>query len=136
LKDSRIINRRSFLKLIILAATGLFLYLWFTITGRNRILTTGSSVIKIDTVKLSNGTYFYDDFILFLKNGNARFYSNKCTHAGCRINREIGGELVCTCHGSRFDPESGKVLRGPAGLPLKSLSHWIDAKTGETNVKL
>lgn len=131
-----LINRRSFLKLLILAATGLYYYLWSSITQRNRALTSGSSIIKLDIRKLASGIYFYDDFILFLKGENAGFYSNKCTHAGCVINREIGGELVCPCHGSKFDPETGRVLRGPAGLPLKSLTHRTDAKTGETIVKL
>ncbi len=42
----------------------------------------------------------------------------KCTHANCFENWELEeGELVCTCHGSRFDLE-GKVTKGPARKDL------------------
>lgn len=135
MKSTESIHRRTFLKLITLATGGLFFFLWSSITHRNRALTSKSSIFRINAGKLGNGTYFYDEFILFLKNGKAHFFSNKCSHAGCRINREVMGELVCTCHGSKFDPETGKVLRGPAIKALKSIPHWVDAKTGETIVK-
>ncbi|SNB44802.1 ubiquinol-cytochrome c reductase iron-sulfur subunit [Geobacter sp. DSM 9736] len=40
-----------------------------------------------------------------------------CTHLGCTVS-VTPGELVCPCHGSRFDRE-GNVIRGPADRPLK-----------------
>lgn len=40
-----------------------------------------------------------------------------CTHLGCTVS-VTPGDLVCPCHGSRFDRE-GKVLTGPADRPLK-----------------
>ena len=57
-------------------------------------------------------------------------YSALCTHQGCPT-KEIGslgqgkGNIICTCHGSIFDPgDNAKVLGGPAprrlaALPLK-----------------
>ncbi|GAB4297277.1 MAG: hypothetical protein Fur0034_07140 [Desulfuromonadia bacterium] len=42
-----------------------------------------------------------------------------CTHLGCTVS--VGeGEMVCPCHGSRFDREGG-VLSGPAASPLGRL---------------
>ena len=42
-----------------------------------------------------------------------------CTHAGCSMNFESGPEIVsCPCHGSQFG-EDGRVLRGPATIPLR-----------------
>jgi nitrite reductase/ring-hydroxylating ferredoxin subunit len=42
-----------------------------------------------------------------------------CTHLGCTVEEEAEG-FACPCHGSHFDPQ-GKVTRGPANKPLRSL---------------
>ena len=63
-------------------------------------------------------------------------YSKICTHAGCAVALyrtplfppvdEPPG-LVCPCHYSTFDPETGgTVLYGPAGRPLPQLPLTID----------
>lgn len=63
-------------------------------------------------------------------------YSKICTHAGCAIGLyrtplfppvdEPPG-LVCPCHYSTFDPETGgTVVYGPAGRPLPQLPLMID----------
>jgi Rieske Fe-S protein len=39
-----------------------------------------------------------------------------CTHLGCTVS-VTADELVCPCHGSRFD-RNGMVLKGPADRPL------------------
>jgi nitrite reductase/ring-hydroxylating ferredoxin subunit len=41
-------------------------------------------------------------------------YSAVCTHEGCTINDVQDGEMVCPCHGSRFQISDGAVTRGPA----------------------
>lgn len=41
-----------------------------------------------------------------------------CTHLGCVVKwAEEAGELVCPCHGGRFDAK-GNVLAGPPPSPL------------------
>lgn len=47
-----------------------------------------------------------------------------CTHAGCNVaSGEIEGrEVVCPCHGSRFDLITGEVKGGPATEPLEKHS--------------
>ncbi|MDN5899083.1 MAG: Rieske (2Fe-2S) protein [Brachybacterium sp.] len=45
-------------------------------------------------------------------------YSGYCTHNGCALRQEEEAELDCPCHGSRFDAETGEVLRGPATRQL------------------
>ncbi len=69
---------------------------------------------------------------------------DNCTHLGCTFPwNPNDNQFQCPCHGSRYD-EEGKVVRGPAPLPLKlvgvnvegeyiRISPWmeIDPRTGE-----
>ena len=43
-------------------------------------------------------------------------FDDTCTHRGCSLSDgELEGtSIVCMCHGSEFDMESGDVLQGPA----------------------
>jgi len=52
--------------------------------------------------------------------GGIRAYSARCTHLGCRIERVVGDEAVCPCHGSHFRAD-GTVAAGPAARPLRRL---------------
>lgn len=55
-------------------------------------------------------------YLLSLDDGGYSALSPICTHLGCTV--QIAGEqLVCPCHGSTYD-RTGRVLRGPASLPL------------------
>lgn len=44
---------------------------------------------------------------------------DRCSHRGCSLaNGEIeGDDVVCACHGSRFDLADGSLRRGPATAP-------------------
>jgi Rieske Fe-S protein len=44
-----------------------------------------------------------------------------CTHLGCIVNA-AATEFDCPCHGSKFDAATGKVLQGPAVVPLNSIA--------------
>jgi nitrite reductase/ring-hydroxylating ferredoxin subunit len=59
---------------------------------------------------------------ILIARANGRFHAlgNLCTHQGCRLsNGKIwGGRIRCPCHGSMFDPATGKVLQGPAENPV------------------
>jgi Rieske Fe-S protein len=53
--------------------------------------------------------------------GEIHAFSAVCTHQGCPVSPD-DGELVCPCHGSRFDLETAAVLGGPARRPLPSIA--------------
>ncbi|MFD3761821.1 Rieske (2Fe-2S) protein [Streptomyces sp. NPDC058622] len=53
--------------------------------------------------------------------GQYKAFSAQCTHAGCVLDKIVKGEGNCPCHGSRFDVETGAVLRGPATDPLPAV---------------
>ncbi len=52
--------------------------------------------------------------------GTFHAYYAVCPHAGVKVNRIEGQEIICDSHGARFSTDSGAVLKGPA---KKSLTH-------------
>jgi len=44
---------------------------------------------------------------------------NVCTHMGCMLSDGMlkGENVQCPCHGSVFDVQTGKVVKGPATKP-------------------
>lgn len=56
------------------------------------------------------------------KSGEFVCHSGICTHEGCPLTEIIGQEGVCNCHGSRFDVNTGAVIKGPATQPLPKQS--------------
>jgi Rieske Fe-S protein len=132
----RYINRKTFLKLATISAVAAFVALWRTMTSKSKKLSEQPVISRINTSKLGTGIFLFDKFIVVKSSSSLNVFSNKCTHAGCRINREIDGQLVCPCHGSRYDSLTGKVLQGPAGLPLSTIPFITDIKTGEIIIKI
>jgi nitrite reductase/ring-hydroxylating ferredoxin subunit len=60
-----------------------------------------------------------DTPVLLLREGEGeRIYAihDRCSHRGCSLSEgEVEGmEIVCSCHGSRFDLRDGAVRGGPA----------------------
>jgi nitrite reductase/ring-hydroxylating ferredoxin subunit len=58
-----------------------------------------------------------DTPVLLLRDGE-RIYAihDRCSHRGCSLSEGSveGSEIVCSCHGSRFDLRDGAVRGGPA----------------------
>jgi Rieske Fe-S protein len=52
-------------------------------------------------------------------------YTATCTHEQCTINGFTENVFQCPCHGSRFNPANGSVLRGPATQPLRRFTATI-----------
>ncbi len=58
--------------------------------------------------------------VLLVKDGDRIFaIHDRCSHRGCSLSQgELDGEeIVCGCHGSRFDLKDGSVKHGPATAP-------------------
>ena len=61
-----------------------------------------------------------DTPVLLLRDGELIFaLHDRCSHRGCSLSDgEVDGEeIVCACHGSRFDRRTGAVKGGPATAP-------------------
>ena len=57
------------------------------------------------------------DIVIREGNGTLVAHSAVCTHAGCTVGYQ-GGQLLCPCHGSIFNAQTGAVITGPAVTPL------------------
>ncbi len=133
---NKYINRKAFLRIITFGTATAFVALWGNMIGKQKQVNTKPVVTKLNAAKIGNGIFFFERFILVKSNSSLKVFSNRCTHAGCRINQEIAGQLVCPCHGSRYEAATGKVVQGPAGIPLSDIPFNTDAKTGEIIIKI
>ena len=136
LNQHKSINRKTFLRLITWLLGAAFIRLWYTLTVSHKQQAGKPFISRIDAARLGTGIFLFDKFIVVKSVSSLKVFSNKCTHAGCRINREINGQLVCPCHGSRYDPSTGNTLQGPAGLPLSTIPFSTDTKTGEITITI
>jgi nitrite reductase/ring-hydroxylating ferredoxin subunit/uncharacterized membrane protein len=58
-----------------------------------------------------------DTPVLLLRDGGSIYaIHDRCSHRGCSLSEGSveGSEIVCSCHGSRFDLRNGAVRGGPA----------------------
>jgi len=113
-----------------------FLKLWHRLTSKQKELSEKPVVNRLNAAKLGTGIFLFDKYIVVKSATSLKVFSSKCTHAGCRINKELDGQLICPCHGSKYDAETGKVLQGPAGLPLSTIPFSTDVNTGEILIKI
>ena len=51
-----------------------------------------------------------------------RAFNATCTHAGCIVTGVREEQIVCGCHGARFDTDSGKPQSGPARSALGKIT--------------
>lgn len=51
-----------------------------------------------------------------------------CTHMGCTVKFDsVSGQIVCACHGGRYDAKSGQNVSGPPPRPLKAYVVQVNA---------
>ncbi len=122
------ITRRRFAKYVGIISLIPLSYAWFSTTEKSIVTANKSEEVTLPA-DLQNGITFHDNFIVNKSDDEIDIFSSKCTHLGCKINKEENGKLLCPCHGSEYDL-TGKVLRGPADKALNKLNYRID-KSGK-----
>jgi len=78
-----------------------------------------------------------DTPVLLLRDAERLFaIHDRCSHRGCSLSDgELDGdEIVCVCHGSRFDRRDGSVKRGPATAPQPAFE--VRERDGRVEVRL
>ena len=129
-------TRRSILKSAV-AGLGLVAF-WLADSLAKRAETIPEFSTRTVSVPLraGDGIRFFDDAIVVRGDGGKlSVFSNVCTHLGCRITRTESNEIVCPCHGSRFDFR-GQVLGGPARHSLTPLTFEVDAAASLLRIQM
>ena len=86
----------------------------------------GSTIQELRMSKnIPSGLSISNEVIFYKSEQGLKIYSAKCTHLGCKINQVEGDEIVCPCHGSRYNIE-GKPIKGPSIKSLKELEFEFD----------
>ena len=60
------------------------------------------------------------------QSGAVHGFSATCTHQGCQVTEVRDGQILCPCHGSRFNAANGSVVAGPAPRPLPSVAVTVE----------
>jgi len=88
------------------------------LNAQSRVLAATTDELKPNSAKFFR---FLDKpaVLVRLPDGSYEALSAKCTHLGCTVSFEQAKDFFyCNCHGSEFSI-NGKVIRGPAQLPLQ-----------------
>jgi len=126
-------NRRYFLKSVFTALGIGFVVSWDKMINAQKKI-NGSRILSF-VFNPNKEIDFRNEVIIVSKDEPTKVFSSRCTHLGCKINKEHNGQLQCPCHGSTFDL-NGNATKGPAIKPLKQLEFEIDKVNNKISVEL
>lgn len=127
-------NRKDFLKgLMYLMILPFILLLNRMIKDHKRFGLSNRELRLINNIPA--GLSISNEVIFYKTNTDLKIYSSRCTHLGCKINQIDGNEIVCPCHGSRYNNE-GKPVKGPSIKSLQELNFEMDTESNEIVIKL
>ena len=130
----KLISRNSFFRIVAGLVLGLVAWLWYRISGFQTERESRMEFRHGNNIPL--GVSYFEKYYLIRTENSVRAFSTTCTHAGCRIGKGNENLLQCSCHGSRFEAETGKPLKGPAIKPLQEFECSFDEKAGQWVVRL
>jgi Rieske Fe-S protein len=133
------LSRRTLLKLL-LGISGIVAFFPFAsyvgyFSFRPEANTGKKQIAKLSDLPPNSALYFQwpsdsprDVNILIVDDSmKLRAYNARCTHLGCQLDYKPGLRLImCPCHGSMYDPASGKATRGPAVSSLTVIKLEVD----------
>jgi cytochrome b6-f complex iron-sulfur subunit len=131
---NKTLSRKQFFNTLATLTVGSLAILWWKVAERQTETESESMEWRIKS-SLIKGITFHEHFYLVVNGEKVKAFSAKCTHAGCRINKESNGLVICPCHGSRFDAYTGQPVQGPAANALSELSCSFDERSKEWIVK-
>ena len=120
----KLVSRREFFKNFFISLSLPLAWIWYSTTRRSNEVSIHTKKTVIDN-DFPNGITFHENFIVIKQNSSIKIFSSKCSHLGCRIKGTEQNDLVCPCHGSRYN-FNGDVVKGPAQNSLKLLEFKRD----------
>ena len=128
-------SRRHFLKGAITSLGALGFWMMDQAAKRTAAIPENRETTVTVPWDATNGIHFHDQVIVVNSSSGVAVFSSLCPHMGCRINRTEGAELLCPCHGSRFNLQ-GEVVHGPALRGLRALPFALDQTRAALRVTL
>jgi nitrite reductase/ring-hydroxylating ferredoxin subunit len=86
----------------------------------------GSALAATADVPEGGGVIKADYVITQPKSGTFKAFTNVCPHAGCKVDKVDGGQILCPCHGSKFAIDTGARTAGPANKGLEEIDIKVD----------
>jgi thiosulfate dehydrogenase [quinone] large subunit len=106
-----------------------------TAPGSGTAAPTGTPIGSASQVPVGGAAQFTDPktgnpgLVLQTSKGQFVAYDAVCPHAGCTVGYSPAAKLiVCPCHGSEFDPNTGAVVSPPAPHGLTPIRVAEDTK--------
>jgi Rieske Fe-S protein len=92
---------------------------------------SGSALASVDDIPSGGGLVLDDAKVVLTKadDGTVHAFSSICTHQGCPVSEVAEGRIICPCHGSQFEADTGEVAEGPASRSLPSVA--VAVRDGE-----
>jgi len=88
--------------------------------GGSAASSSGTALAATTEIPVGGGKVFADKDVVVTQptSGDFKAFSATCTHQGCKVKSVADGQIVCPCHGSKFNATDGSVTSGPAKRPL------------------
>ena len=122
-------SRKQFIKALLTIVLLPFLYFWKSISDDRKNDRRFNKFVNLKN-DFPLGISFTESFIIYKTNNDLKIYSSKCSHLGCKIKKVENDEIVCPCHGSKYDLH-GNVIKGPSTKPLIELNYKIGKHKNE-----
>ncbi len=126
-------SRHKFFKILAYIFILPTVYLLNRMAKDHKKFSTTESEYRIS--KPPQGLSINGPIIISKEENQTKIFSSRCTHLGCMINKVEGNEIICPCHGSKYD-KNGIPTKGPSIKALTKLDFYTDEKTKEIVVKL
>jgi Rieske Fe-S protein len=134
MKKRSSLSRRLFFRSMAGLSTGVVVWTWYRL-GQFQSEKENLAEFR-HGADIPLGVSYFGKYYLYRDETGIRAFSTSCTHAGCRIEKEHSGFLQCSCHGSKFEAETGKPVKGPALKSLQELDCHFDQKSDQWIIKL
>ena len=118
------LNRKEFIKGLMYLMLLPLLYILNRMVKDHKRFGSFKRELRLNN-NIPRGLSISNEVIFYKTNKELKIYSARCTHLGCKINQLENDEMVCPCHGSRYNTE-GKPIKGPSIKRLQELDFELD----------
>ncbi len=128
------LNRKDFIKGLMYIMLLPLLFLLNRMVKDHKRFGSTNKELRLSNA-IPSGLSISNEVIFYKSEQELKIYSARCSHLGCKINQIEDDEIVCPCHGSRYNAE-GKPIKGPSIKRLQSLDYEMDETMNKIVIKL